>query len=89
MNRISTKLILLLIISALVPITVFGVVAIWSARETAREIVTEKNLQVAKLTIATGHIYRISGVPKPCQFIQRKGSVVTDPFLWGLLIINV
>lgn len=47
MNKVSTKLILLLTLSALVPMTLFGVVAIWTARETARRIVAEENLQVA------------------------------------------
>lgn len=47
MNKISTKLILLLILSALVPMTLFGIIAVWTARETSRQIVAEENLQVA------------------------------------------
>lgn len=48
MNKVSTKLILLLILSALVPMTLFGMMAVWTARETARQIVAEENLQVAQ-----------------------------------------
>jgi len=47
MNKISTKLILLLILSALVPMTLFGIIAVWTARETSRKIVADENLQVA------------------------------------------
>ena len=47
MNKVSTKLILLLVLSALVPMTLFGMIAVWTARETARQIVAEENLQVA------------------------------------------
>lgn len=47
MNKVSTKLILLLILSALVPMTLFGVISVWTARDAARQIVAEENLQVA------------------------------------------
>ncbi|MBI3609405.1 MAG: HAMP domain-containing protein [Nitrospirae bacterium] len=48
MNKVSIKLIIILILSALVPMTLFGMIAVWTARKTAREIVAEENLQVAK-----------------------------------------
>lgn len=48
MNKVSSKLILLLILSALIPMTFFGIMAVWTAREAARRIVAEENLQVAK-----------------------------------------
>jgi signal transduction histidine kinase len=48
MNKVSSKLILLLILTALVPLTVFGGMAVWTARNTARQIVAEENLQIAK-----------------------------------------
>jgi signal transduction histidine kinase len=47
-NKVSTKLILLLILTALVPLTLFGGMAVWTARETARSIVAEENLLVAR-----------------------------------------
>jgi signal transduction histidine kinase len=48
MNKISNKLIVLLILSALVPMSLFGIMAVWTARETASRIVAEENLEVAK-----------------------------------------
>lgn len=48
MNKVSSKLILLLILAALVPMTLFGIVSIYSARETTRELVIEENLEIAK-----------------------------------------
>ncbi|HEY5595025.1 MAG TPA: sensor histidine kinase [Nitrospiria bacterium] len=48
MNKVSNKLILLLILTALVPLTLFGGMAVWTARETARSIVAEENIQVAR-----------------------------------------
>ena len=47
MNKVSTKLILLLILSALVPMTLFGIIAVRTARDAARQIVADENLQVA------------------------------------------
>jgi signal transduction histidine kinase len=47
MNKVSAKLVLLLILSALVPMTLFGIIAIWNARDASRKIVAEENLQVA------------------------------------------
>ena len=48
MNKVSNKLIIVLILSALVPMTLFGGLAIWTARETASGIVAEGNLEVAR-----------------------------------------
>ncbi len=48
MNKVSTKLIILLILSALVPLVVFGIISIWTARQATRKIVAEENLEVAK-----------------------------------------
>lgn len=48
MHRISGKLILLLILTALVPITIFGAVAVWTARETAGRIISKENIEIAK-----------------------------------------
>ena len=47
MNKVSTKLILLLILAALVPMTLFGIIAVRTARDAARQIVADENLQVA------------------------------------------
>jgi signal transduction histidine kinase len=48
MNKVSTKLMLLLILAALVPMTFFGIIAVWTSRDAARQIVAEENLQIAK-----------------------------------------
>jgi len=48
MNKVSRKLILLLILAALIPMTLFGIVSIYTARETARELVIQAYLEVAK-----------------------------------------
>ncbi|MBI3812475.1 MAG: HAMP domain-containing protein [Nitrospirae bacterium] len=48
MNKVSTKLILLLTLSALAPMILFGIIAVRTSRDTARQIVAEENLQVAR-----------------------------------------
>jgi len=48
MTKISRKLILLLVLAALVPMSISGAVSIWTAREMAKKIVMEVNLEVAK-----------------------------------------
>ena len=48
MSKVSKKLIVLLVFSALLPLAVFGVIAIWTAQEMTRKIVVEENQEIAK-----------------------------------------
>ena len=47
MSKISTKLVLLLIVSALLPLTIFGIFAIWTSRDAALRAVEQGHLSVA------------------------------------------
>jgi signal transduction histidine kinase len=47
-NKISGKLVVILILSALIPLSVFGLVSIWTSREMAGRIVADENLQIAR-----------------------------------------
>lgn len=48
MTKLSTKLIVLLIAAALLPLTLFGLLTIWTAREAAFQEVNQGHLAVAK-----------------------------------------
>ncbi len=47
MKKISSKLILLLISSSIAPLLLFGIISIWSSRNTAYKSISEGNLNVA------------------------------------------
>ncbi len=80
MNKVSRKLIILLIIAALVPMTVFGVTAIWTAREMARRIVAEENLEVAKRAADQIKQYIDNGIAILEALAQNLGK--TDLLTW-------
>jgi signal transduction histidine kinase len=80
MNKVSRKLIVLLIIAALVPMTVFGITAIWTARETARRIVAEENLEVAKRAAHQIKQYVDNGIAILEALAQNLGK--TDLLAW-------
>ncbi len=48
MKKVSSKLILLLTLAALIPMCLFGIVSIYTARNTTRNLVIQENLEVAK-----------------------------------------
>jgi signal transduction histidine kinase len=47
MQRLSTKLIILLILAALVPLCLYGILSIWTARKAQYQSVSQGNLRVA------------------------------------------
>src|SRR3990172_1095259 len=80
MNRVSSKLILLLILAALVPITLFGIIAIWTARDMARKIVVEENLAVARSASHQIKQYVDNGIAILEALTQNLGK--TDLLTW-------
>ncbi len=57
MKSISTKLILLLIISLLIPLSIYGILSIWTSRHFNFKSVTEGNLNVAKRAASEIDLY--------------------------------
>src|SRR3990172_3002322 len=80
MNKVSRKLILLLILAALVPITLFGIIAIWTARDMARKIVVEENLAVARRASHQIKQYVDNGIAILEAMAQNLGK--TDLLTW-------
>ncbi len=47
-KSIAWKLVALLVLAALLPLTMFGAISVWQARKTAREVVLQGNMRVAE-----------------------------------------
>lgn len=62
MKKVSSKLILLLILSSLAPLLLFGIISIWSARSTAYKSISEGNLNVALRAAEQIDLYLTSSV---------------------------
>jgi signal transduction histidine kinase len=62
MKKVSSKLILLLLLSALAPLLLFGIIAIWSSRNTAYTSISEGNLNVALRAAEQIDLYSTNGI---------------------------
>ena len=62
MKTISSKLILLLILSALVPLFLYGTISIWSSRNTTYKSISEGNLNVAVRAAEQIDLYVTNGI---------------------------
>ncbi len=62
MKKISSKLILLLVLSALAPLLLFGIISILSSRNTAYKSISEGNLNVALRAAEQIDLYATNGI---------------------------
>ncbi|MEK6561535.1 MAG: sensor histidine kinase, partial [Nitrospirota bacterium] len=103
MKSISTKLILLLIISLLIPLSIYGALSIWTSRHFNFKSVTEGNINVAKRAAGEINLYVTNNIailnalaqnmgrfniPEHEQRLMLSNYILNFPGLEKILITN-
>ena len=88
MKKISTKLIVLLVAAALLPLTLFGLLSIWTARTAAFQEVNEGHLAVAKRAAAQIQSYVADRMAILQALAQHLGETDLQPWQKERVIKN-
>jgi len=88
MKRISTKLIVLLVAAALLPLTLFGLLSIWTARTAAFQEVNQGHLAVAKQAADQIRFYVADRVAILQALAQHLGQTDLRPWQKERIIKN-
>lgn len=88
MKRISTKLIVLLLVAAFLPLTLFGLLSIWTAREAAFQEVNQGHLAVARRAAEQIDTYVVDRVAILQALAQHLGQTDLQPWQKERVIKN-
>jgi len=88
MKSIATKLILLLIISLLIPLSIYGILSIWTSRHFNFKSVTEGNLNVAKRAASEIDLYVSNNIAILNALAQNLGRFYIPEHEQKLMLSN-
>ena len=88
MKSIATKLILLLIISLLIPLSIYGILSIWTSRHFNFKSVTEGNLNVAKRAASEIDLYVSNNIAILNALAQNLGRFYIPEHEQKLMLYN-